>query len=125
MPSFMQPSVVESDWLEFDTHQGIFAVDASYLPGIVAAFSDESIEDILEHEDIASPALDYLECSRIDQITNIELKHGFGARMSAPGYTDCTYWTVFPTAAEAEAYLREYYMEDDEDESEAEDETNA
>jgi hypothetical protein len=38
---------------------------------------------------------------------------GFGARLSAPGYLDCTEWTVFDTEDEAHEYLAE--ISDDED----------
>jgi hypothetical protein len=47
---------------------------------------------------------------------NIELIEGFGARLSANGYMDCTEWAVFDTAEEAQAYLDEYYPEDEDDE---------
>jgi hypothetical protein len=40
---------------------------------------------------------------------------GYGARLSAPGYLDCTEWAVFDTAEEAEAYLGENYPDDEED----------
>jgi len=42
-------------------------------------------------------------------------REGFGARLSAPGYLDCTEWTVFDTAEEAEEYLQEMYGDDDEE----------
>lgn len=40
---------------------------------------------------------------------NIE---GYGARLSAPGYLDCTEWAVFDSIAEAERYLDEMYGDD-------------
>lgn len=40
---------------------------------------------------------------------------GYGARLSAPGYLDCTEWTVFDTEEEAREYLAETYPEDSED----------
>ena len=43
---------------------------------------------------------------------------GYGARLSAPGYLDCTEWSVFETEEEAREYLEENYPEDDEDEQE-------
>jgi viroplasmin and RNaseH domain-containing protein len=46
---------------------------------------------------------------------------GYGARLSAPGYLDCTEWSVFDTAEEAKAYLDENYPEE-EDEEDDEDE---
>jgi hypothetical protein len=41
---------------------------------------------------------------------------GYGARLSAPGYLDCTEWSVFATKEEAEEYLNEFYPEDEPDE---------
>jgi hypothetical protein len=43
---------------------------------------------------------------------------GYGARLSAPGYLDCTDWTVFDTKEEAIAYLDEYYPEDEDEQGE-------
>lgn len=50
-------------------------------------------------------------------IEDVEIIEGYGARLSAPGYMDCTEWSVFNTPAEAQAYLDEYYPDDEEDES--------
>ena len=36
-------------------------------------------------------------------------KQGFGARLSASGYTDCTEWSVFETKSDAEDHLFEMY----------------
>ncbi len=38
---------------------------------------------------------------------------GYGARLSAPGYLDCTEWSVFDTREEAEKYLDEMSDEDE------------
>jgi hypothetical protein len=54
----------------------------------------------------------------------IEQIKGYGARLSAPGYLDCTEWGVYDTKAEAKAALDEMYG-DDEDEDEADDEEEA
>ena len=48
-----------------------------------------------------------------DSVTIIQ---GFGARMSAPGYMDCTEWTVFETRVEAAEYLLETYYDHPDDE---------
>jgi hypothetical protein len=42
---------------------------------------------------------------------------GYGARLSAPGYLDCTEWCVFDTVAEAEAYLSDMYGDDEEEDT--------
>jgi hypothetical protein len=115
--AFMKRQIVEQDWIEVDTAQGIWTIPAELLPNVVAAFADESIEDILEEDGIADSILQYTEAYKADQIYNVELRHGFGARLSAPGYMDCTDWTVFDTEDEATAYLDENYPEDDDDDS--------
>ena len=44
---------------------------------------------------------------------SLELRTGkYGARMSAPGYLDCTDWTLFDTEEEAMEYLEEMYGDD-------------
>ena len=39
--------------------------------------------------------------------------NGYGARLSAPGYLDCTEWTVFDTEKEAREFLKETYDVED------------
>ena len=38
-----------------------------------------------------------------------KIVQGYGARMSAPGYLDCTPWVVFEFEPDAKAYLRKNY----------------
>lgn len=40
----------------------------------------------------------------------------WGARLSAPGYLDCTEWNIFDTWEEARDYLVETYYDDPESE---------
>lgn len=123
--AFMERQIVEQDWIEVDTAQGIWTIPAELLPNVVAAFADDfelrggsgSLEDILDVDGIPESILQYTEAYKADQIYNVELRHGFGARLSAPGYMDCTDWTVFDTEDEATAYLDENYPEDDDDDS--------
>jgi len=42
----------------------------------------------------------------------IDETEGYGARLSAPGYLDCTDWVIFDTEQEAIDYLAETYLED-------------
>ncbi len=41
--------------------------------------------------------------------TSISILEGFGCRMQAPGYLDCTDWTVCDTEEEAKKLLMEYH----------------
>lgn len=51
-----------------------------------------------------------------NRVETIERREGHGARLSAPGYMDCTEWSVHRTEAEAAQYLIDTYydMPDDE-----------
>ena len=49
-------------------------------------------------------------------IYSVECKEGWGARLSAPGYMDCTEWAVYDTEEEARAELEEMYPDDDDEE---------
>ena len=40
-----------------------------------------------------------------------EIQEGFGARLDAPGYLDCTEWAVYATFSEAVEGLREMYCD--------------
>ena len=42
----------------------------------------------------------------------LERKTGWLARMSAPGYMDCTNWTVHDSEEAAKEYLEEMYGDD-------------
>ena len=63
-------------------------------------------EEVFKMHDLDSGATDDLE-----KVTRIK---GYGARLSAPGYLDCTEWGVYDTKAEAKAALDEMYGDDDE-----------
>lgn len=39
------------------------------------------------------------------KVESVERVYGYGARLSAPGYLDCTDWNVFNTVEKAENYL--------------------
>jgi hypothetical protein len=97
---FMEKQVSDKrTWLEIDGTNGITAVDAQDAPNVAIAVrlgNDSRAEEL---------ALEFYDGS---QVFSVEIKEGFGARMSAPGYLDATEWTVFDTAEEAEKYLAMY-----------------
>ena len=47
-------------------------------------------------------------------IKTISSVTGYGARLSADGYLDCTEWCVFDTEQEAAEYLRDTFGDDEE-----------
>ena len=82
--SFMEPQVVHDEWFIFESTDGIEAVPYEYI------------------HDIGDEVMDVIEQCRV----------GYGARLSAPGYLDCTDWVVFDTEQEAIDYLAETYLEE-------------
>jgi hypothetical protein len=110
----MRPFIEYGDWVEIDGDSGI-----TYVPGDI--FMSDFLETVRQSEEVTDDILeevrDYYESSTIHSVT---ITTGFGARMSAPGYMDCTEWSVFGTEAEAEEYLEEYYGDEEDDSLEQE-----
>lgn len=96
--AFMEQQIEHGEWYEVETNHG-----TEWLPvDVIGDISDES------------ELSDYVEGTEIHSYTRRE---GYGARLSAPGYMDCTDWCVFDTEQEAQEYLDETYGDDsDEDE---------
>ena len=117
MSDFMQRQVTGNEnWLQVETTQGtefIRIADTSFLfvrnsQTLTHPMSDEDKDATIEK------ICPYVE-GKPQSWENIK---GYGARLSAPGYLDCTEWTVFDTKEEAEKYLDEMYPEDEEDDTE-------
>lgn len=100
MPFMEQQITVKMLWYEVDTRHGI-----DYYPSDM--FTRDEVSAMAEVND--------------EYITEV---HGYGARMSAPGYLGCTEWSVFDTAEEAQEYLDEYYGDDSMNDLDAETEEN-
>jgi|SRR6185369_4219760 len=110
--SFMQPEIEETDYYEVETNEGTETVPADVvgkLPFLVYFhWSKGSFYDLDAQEWflLIEAIKDYVSGRDIVEIT---AKHGFIARLSAPGYMDCTDWSAFETADEAAEYLIEMY----------------
>lgn len=98
MSDFMQREIEFGDWYEIDTRNGITVIPA----------------DIVGDAPTAAEVLQYLDVFRESDVYKITKRTGFGARLSAPGYLDCTEWSVFDTEKEAAEYLEEMYGCDNE-----------
>ena len=81
--------------------------ETSFYP--CAYFTRSEVEKL---HDLDSGATDDIE-----KVTRIE---GYGARLSAPGYLDCTEWGVYESRAAAKAALDEMYGDDEADEADDE-----
>jgi hypothetical protein len=106
--AFLQKQITnEQRWLRVETTQGteFLPVDlVGDLPG--SQFLADGVT-----EENSSDVQAYCE-GKVQSWENIK---GYGARLSAPGYLDCTEWAVFDTQGEAEKYLDEMF--DDEDDN--------
>jgi hypothetical protein len=86
MSRFMKPEIYEGDFYAVETSHGTWFVPDDCV--------GTAIQDVMEFES-------YVE--GIPQ--SYEKKHGFGARLSASGYMDCTEWNVLDSEEEAVSYL--------------------
>lgn len=79
-------------------------------------FMEREITDIMQWIVVDSPVgLDYFpkDAFTVNDVIamfrnvpiSITITYGYGARLSANGYLDCTDWYVFDTEAEAEEHL--------------------
>lgn len=92
MKHYMHPEVAFGEWVEVETRDG----DITAFPrDFFTPKKNLSVRDI-----IAAINLD---------VVDYHISFGWGARMNAPGYLDCTDWVVFESRSEAEDYLIEYF----------------
>ena len=85
--AFMEPQYLEGIWFDIDGDCGItsvFADDVGHNTTVLADYYEGKIE-------------------------SVEKRRGVGARLSAPGFMDCTEWAVYPTLEEARAGIEETY----------------
>ena len=87
---FMKPQIVYGAFWRVETTAGTEFIDADLI-------GRSELDDCCE--------------GTIEEDEDPEMIHGWGARLSAPGYLDCTDWSVFNTQEKAESELREMYPE--------------
>lgn len=104
---FMEPQVTHKQrWIRVETSHGTEFLPTDLVGDLInSGYSEES--DAIDRETLQQ----YCEGT----VESWESILGYGARLSAPGYLDCTEWAVFDTAEEAEDYLEEMYGEEEED----------
>ena len=101
--AFMEPEIIGCDYWEVSANHG----ETHYVPCDVES-------DPAELADYVDGTIDLDD----DGKPIAERKTGFLARLSAPGYMDCTDWTAHDTEDEARAYLAETFGDDDDDDDE-------
>lgn len=116
--SFMQPQIVFGEWYEVDGMNELEFLPADLVDHPETMVLGQWCEP--EHEDKDNDEIrrflvdlaDYIETD-VDMVCQVRRIEGWGARMSAAGFLDCTEWVVFPTQQEARDYLDEMYGEDE------------
>lgn len=101
--AFMKPVVYKGEYYEVEANHG----ETHIIPGEFAKPGSP-----------ASALADYVDGTIDNPDTVLVRQTGWLARMSAPGYMDCTDWTVHVSEHEAEAYLAESYGGFDESDTE-------
>lgn len=113
MSNFMQRQITgRENWFRVETTQGtefIRVADVSLFVRDSVTKTHPMSED--ERDSTIEKIRPYVE-GKPQSWENIK---GYGARLSAPGYLDCTEWSVFETREEAEEYLDEMYPNDEEE----------
>lgn len=87
----MEKQVIYDRWIVIETTNGITAIPQT-LVGKQSKFTASDVEDFIDGEFIDAEVVD-----------------GYGARLSMPGYMDCTEWTVFTTEQDAWEFLSSMY----------------
>lgn len=107
---FMVPDVYQADVWQIETSEG-----TELVPADVPDCTDDDAP-----EDIRAALADYVSGKIRDDEDPALLHNMWLARLSAPGYLDCTDWTIHPTREKAEAYLVETYDDADPEDDPAE-----
>src|SRR5262245_59555247 len=96
----MQPEISHETWITIDGRHGAETFPASLvqLP-FHEELDSEAIQDCLDQW---AGFTSYVNSADVHEI---DIREGFGARFSAPGYMDATDWTVFETEQEAIEFL--------------------
>lgn len=115
--AFMQPEITAKQlWYEVDGPCG-----TEYVPAFLLATDHppKPAETVENMSDIAYWNIGVWkhleEYCKNRQYWEINLIEGYGARLSAPGYMDCTEWSVYDTAEKAQEYLDTYYTDDEQE----------
>jgi len=112
--AFMEPEYIKDDFIEIETDSGTWFVPES-CSGIprewmfvsnryrIVNLGDDGFKNI------AAFYGDYVGGGPKSIITVSYIANQVGCRLSAPGYLDCTEWSVFDTIQEARAFIENTY----------------
>lgn len=95
--AFLKPNIYQGLYFEVQTTCGNEFVPADVIGRSVATHVEA--------------LLNYLDGTPDDLEELCEVKTGWLARLSAPGFLDCTDWTAHPTEQDARQYLFDTYAD--------------
>ena len=105
MTKYMQAQIREDDWIKVETSHGVQWLEKDVV-GIPKEWNGT-----FTSKELSPRLVMFLEEFFAIYATSFEVVHGFGARLSAPGYLDytgsCTDWCVFNTVGEALDHIKE------------------
>lgn len=99
----MERQINYTRWIEADTSEG-----TQFIEFDVVFTSQNQKTSNPSYSDIK----DYLTVSSKDDVYGISILDGYGARLSMPGYMDCTEWSVYDTEKEANEHLESLELSD-------------
>jgi hypothetical protein len=132
--AFMEPQIEFGKWYEIDGPAGTEFIPADLVGSVTIEKPDgakrvttPTLDDLQEYDRVMGRAAEdegdsvrfpipslLKDFCENREAWRIDLVEGYGARLSASGYMDCTEWSVFETEKEARDYLEEMYGNEDE-----------
>ena len=113
--SFMHPEATSKvEWLKVDGNGIEYipedVVDTRRIKKLLKIEDAEALDMVIET--IIWPMIrDYVTVNNPAEIDSLEVIKGYGVRLSAPGYLDCTDWEVYGSLWEANNRARELVRE--------------
>ena len=104
----MTANVEFGTWLEVETGDGTVVIAADLAPAVLAGMQGTLTNNATDFDDRIAHLRDFFGLEDIREVARI---NGYGARLSASGYMDCTDWSVYETEQQAWDSLWEQYGE--------------
>jgi len=112
--AFMKPQYCKGDWIEVEGSEGTTFLPAD-LVGLPDDWSFVSNRYRITNRgddgfDTVAAFYEEYTLGGLDSISAVSYVAGMvGCRLSAPGYLDCTEWSIFATEREAREWITETY----------------
>jgi hypothetical protein len=102
----MENEIVLGEWVIIDGDAGTECIPGKLFEDGYVKLVQSELEDKYKILSMTTEFEDYIDSY---YIYSIEVMVGYGARLSMPGFLDCTNWTFHDSETEAMLYLEEMY----------------